>query len=253
MKYKSKRGTIINIPDGLNPKQIAAIKADADSGYGTRAQQTAQQLGKKIASRTPVVTTPGPGQVAGPVQGAAQGAVDTTKTDAIRTFDPNDQYWKDLYNTTYQNEYGLATHNLDQRKAREMEDAKQEAANRGLPYDPSNRESAYGKVIGGVNDRYDDLYGQATSQAQSAAQGVYNTQGGLVNQSFVATLQEALGISEAEARNKANEISKYGIDEDTKTKMANIKAQKQIANQKSSGGGNSGGSSSDSGGFEILA
>lgn len=61
MRYKSKKGTIINIPDGLSAKQIAAIKADADSGYGTRAQQTADQLGKKL-NKTPTVTpaTPQP-------------------------------------------------------------------------------------------------------------------------------------------------------------------------------------------------
>lgn len=46
MKYRSKKGTVINIPDGLTPKQIAAIKADADAGYGTRAQETANRLAK---------------------------------------------------------------------------------------------------------------------------------------------------------------------------------------------------------------
>lgn len=49
MKYTSKKGTTINIPDGLTAKQIASIKADADAGYGTRAQQTATDLGKKLA------------------------------------------------------------------------------------------------------------------------------------------------------------------------------------------------------------
>ena len=49
MKYKSKKGTVINIPDGLTDKQIKDIKADADAGYGTRAQETADRLGAKIA------------------------------------------------------------------------------------------------------------------------------------------------------------------------------------------------------------
>lgn len=44
--YKSKKGTTITIPDGLSAKQIADIKADADAGYGTRAQQTANSLAK---------------------------------------------------------------------------------------------------------------------------------------------------------------------------------------------------------------
>jgi len=51
MKYRSKKGTVINIPDGLTPRQIESIKADADAGYGTRAQETANRLGK--------TTTPG--------------------------------------------------------------------------------------------------------------------------------------------------------------------------------------------------
>lgn len=46
MKYRSKKGTLIDIPDGLTPRQISSIKADADSGYGTRAQETANKLGK---------------------------------------------------------------------------------------------------------------------------------------------------------------------------------------------------------------
>ena len=50
MKYRSAKGTVIDIPDGLSPKQIAAIKADADAGYATRAQQTAKDLAKKIGS-----------------------------------------------------------------------------------------------------------------------------------------------------------------------------------------------------------
>jgi hypothetical protein len=57
MKYRSKKGTVINIPDGLGPKQIQAIKDDADAGYGTRAQERANELGKKLsaAPATPAV------------------------------------------------------------------------------------------------------------------------------------------------------------------------------------------------------
>lgn len=50
MKYRSAKGTTIEIPDGLTPKQIAAIKADADAGYATRAQQTAKDLARKAGS-----------------------------------------------------------------------------------------------------------------------------------------------------------------------------------------------------------
>lgn len=50
MRYRSKKGTVINIPDGLTERQIASIKADADAGYGTRAQETANRLGTALAA-----------------------------------------------------------------------------------------------------------------------------------------------------------------------------------------------------------
>lgn len=166
-----------------------------------------------------------------------QGALDAAGT----TFDPTDPYWQDLYKRNYDNTYGLATAGLEERKAREMEDARQIAAERGLPFDPGNRESAYGKQIGGVNDRYDDLYNQASQQAYQAAESAYTAQGGLANQGFVAYLQSTLGLSEAQARAKALELQNKGIDKDYKAKMAAI--------NKPSGGGSSSGST---GGFEIL-
>lgn len=58
MRYTSKRGTVINIPDGLTDKQIKAIKADADAGYGTRAQETATRLGKASTSTPTKVASP---------------------------------------------------------------------------------------------------------------------------------------------------------------------------------------------------
>lgn len=163
--------------------------------------------------------------------------------EAGTTFDPNDPYWQDLYKRNYDNTYGLATAGLEERKAREMEDARQIAAERGLPFDPDNRESAYGKQIGGVNDRYDDLYNQASQQAYQAAESAYTAQGGLANQGFVAYLQSTLGLSEAQARAKALELQNKGIDKDFQAK--------KMAINKPTGGGSSGGSGG-SGGFEII-
>lgn len=58
MKYRSKKNVTIDIPDGLTAQQIAAIKKDADSGYGTRAQQTANELGKKLQAKPAAPATP---------------------------------------------------------------------------------------------------------------------------------------------------------------------------------------------------
>jgi hypothetical protein len=49
MKYRSKKGTVIELPDGLTPKQLETIKAEADSGYGTRAQEIAKRMAKANA------------------------------------------------------------------------------------------------------------------------------------------------------------------------------------------------------------
>lgn len=69
MKYKSAKGTTINIPDGLTAKQIADIKKDADAGYGTRAQQTADALGKKLTNNpAPQPQAPAPNNQPPPSQ-----------------------------------------------------------------------------------------------------------------------------------------------------------------------------------------
>lgn len=216
-------------------------------------RQAAGKLGANDAKRLSDLT----GQTVAPNSGGtsinAAGINDSinTKTGQIinpddvlgqkKTFDPTDPYWKDLYKNTYENTYGLATAHLDERQTREMEAAKQEAADRGLPYDPSNRESAYGKVTGAVTDKYNDLYQGASQQAYQAAESAYTAQGGLANQGYAAYLQGVLGISEADARAKANEIAKYGIDADTKSKMAAIAASgKKSGGSAKPAGGTSG-------------
>lgn len=165
-------------------------------------------------------------------------------------FDPNDPYWQETKQNIFDATERLGTQGLDARKAREMEDARQIAAERGLPFDPDNRESAYGKGIGAVNDRYDQLYSGARDQAYLAANSAFETQGGLQNQAYANYLQGVLGISASQAQAEANKHLKYGIDEDTKTKikMANIAAK---ASGKS--GGSGGSSSGDSGGgFDVV-
>lgn len=84
MKYKSRKGTVINIPDGLSKKQIAAIKADADAGYGTRAQATANKLGKALAgnSATPTPNTTEAAPAGTGVVNKEDGTVDPVKAIA---------------------------------------------------------------------------------------------------------------------------------------------------------------------------
>lgn len=162
---------------------------------------------------------------------------------AGKTFNPADPYFQNLYKDTYTNTYNLGTAGLAERQARDLEEAKQEAANRGLPYDPSNRESAYGKAIGGVTDRYDDLYKTATNQAYLAANDTYATQGGLANQGFDSFMQGVLGISQANAQAIANGTASEAVKKDYAAKMAALRK---------SGSPSSSGTPAAAPGFEIV-
>lgn len=59
MKWKSKLGTVIDIPDGLDPAVVKKWKAKADEGYGTLAQKQLNAAAKK-GGKTP---TDGSGNV----------------------------------------------------------------------------------------------------------------------------------------------------------------------------------------------
>lgn len=256
-KYRSKKGTVINIPEGLNPKQVAKIKADADAGYGTRAQETARQLGKKAkknaATNVPVEAPP-----------TIPGAGGNTEyfNDKGEIADPN-KVISDLTPTPDMNAllgdiekarsgfYNYATRDFAANKARELEDQKQEFANRGIPYDPAaaqdpNSQNLYGRTIGGITRRYDDMYAQASDRAYSAAldQGTqaYNAAVGAAGQSNDSFLKAILGMSD-------QQLAQYGIDKDYAAKLKAIAASKQKSGgtPAPSGGGDSGG------GFEILA
>jgi hypothetical protein len=254
--------------------EIAKIQARiaAGSPYKNDQARLADLQGRTQVTTQPVVNPTPPPTTETVTPGINDSMVTSTGSitnpdDVLgqnKVFDPTDPYWQDLYKNTYNTQYQLSTAGLAERQARDLEDARQIAAERGIPFDPSNRESAYGKAIGGVTDRYDDLYSQADNAATIAANSTYEAQGGLANQGFAAYLQGVLGISAAQAQAKANEIQKYGIDEDTKAKLQldstnrygidkdyKAKMAAVAASGKSGGGGSSSGGSG-SGGFDVV-
>lgn len=244
-KFVSSKGTTITYPDGIDPKKLAAIKADADNGYGTRAQQTANRLGKNTSTK-PADDSVVPGQ---------NGSIDTTidpntgkikdpnavVNGAPKAFDPNDPYWQKIYNDTYNNQDDLITEHYGAQKAKDLEDAKQDLADRGIPFtsDVGNPDStnAYDRTLGNVDLKYTGLYNDASKQAQIAAQGVYGTQGQLANQANDQYIQHITGLSNADFL-----VYKQGED---------YKAQLAAINKSKSGGGGSSGSSAQTGGFDI--
>jgi hypothetical protein len=316
MKYKSKRGTVINIPDGLTAKQIAAIKADADSGYGTRAQQTANQLGKKLATTqqtnqgtsqgektqadlTGVVNentgTINPVKALGAVTEAEAGDIkknvgllNPDETDALGntkkiTYGPDGnpivtitggalskvvtnkaeemaKGYIDPNTLRKQGEeaaYNTLTRFYDRDQSREMEEAKQELANRGIPYDPAaandpNTKNLYGKTIGNIGQRYQTLKDQAAQQAILSGNQIVATQSGVQSTGLNDFITAATSTSgnfnpyqgtTTDASQDAKDIialsadaymKKYGIDQDTYTKK--LAASKSGSSSGSSGG-----------------
>lgn len=240
-KYISKRGTTINIPDGIDPKKIAAIKADADSGYGTRAQQTANQLGKKSGNN----------QTNNSTDTSADLGVNT-KTGQI---DPSDAFnaafanWNDSRATGLRDQAvnaakAYTTQGYEADKAKELENRKQELADRGIPFnatsrDDPNAKDQYGQVIGSIDRKYQGLYDQANNQAIQSGNQIYDTEmshNEAHMQNFINLIKTA---SDAD-------LQKYGIDKDTATK---IKLGQMSVKPRSGGSSDS---SSSGGGFQLV-
>ncbi len=327
MKYRSKSGTVINIPDGLTKKQIAGIKADADNNYGKRAQETANKLGKQLKKSTPTNSNTGEesvaatvGEVVDPKTGTvdpAKGAevlIDQKKDDVDTQFKLNQpmrmtdqngnvrlitrdpetgevtitdelggtaKKFKDLAEAaaqTWQSQttrknaeeatYGTLTKYYDRDQSREMEDAKQELANRGIPYDPAaaqdpNSKNLYGKTIGGIGQKYQGLKDTASQQAVLSGNAAYATDVG-AQKAFMDSVMSGAAqfsgswspyqntidagstddVSDMIKLSAQQYMAKYGIDQDTYIK-------KKALSQQNRGGGSSS-SSSSGGGFEIT-
>lgn len=146
--------------------------------------------------------------------------------------------------------YGYITKTYQRDKARELEDAKQELANRGIPLDPSPN-SLYGKAISSIEEKYQGLDDQAKSQALTAGNQYYSTdvnavstlgstvagqtpnftqyQGGTstLAPNMQAALQSIAGFN----------MQKYQTDKEYKARMDQIAVQRLAASKSGSGGG----------------
>lgn len=336
MKYTSKKGTVINIPNGASKKQIKQIKADADAGYGTRAQQTAdkirKQLGKDKQKDTPSNGGGGgktPSEPLTTIGDAVnnKGTVNPDKaSDAIGNQIEEDvtnqfkldhpmrmvdqygnvrivsrdpvtgevtvtdevggtaQTFKDLATAAAQTfngdvsrqraeeaTYNTLTRYMDRDKAREVEAAQQEMADRGIPYNPAaaydpNTDDLYGKTLGTINQRYDALRSDASQQAILSGNQAYQTDASARDSFINAALaganqfqgswtpyQNQIDATQADTQMDILKLSadqymtKYGIDQDTYIKKKALAQQNQKA--PSGGGGGGGGSPA---GFEIV-
>jgi hypothetical protein len=318
MKYRARNGAIIDIPKGLNPRQIAQIKADADSGYVTRANRMIE----RIAGNRKAKGKASEGKIGGTV--TKDGTIKTGKADtALQAKEQQDV--KDNFNLANPNvsvdqwgneqritrdpvtgetrveqvaggtasafrdqalkaaqsfsgdvtrqqaqdaAYGTITKYYERDRARDLEEAKQEMANRGIPYNPAeafnpNSKDLYGRTIGSINERYQGMKDDAQRQAILAGNQGYLTDATVANNfmnsatsaaqayggnfnPYQGTSTDSSGIAQDVMTLSAQQfMQKYGID-----KNAAI-AREQMANNKAIAGMNSGGGGGG-GGFEIT-
>ncbi len=254
MKYKSKGGIVINIPDTATPEQISKIKARADSGYSIDAQKIAKGIGGKPK-----------GDKAKPV--ADNSNLDTFLDSVLEGYkmpDFNDAPplasagdTEAVRKAAYDANYALGTQGVEEQRARDLEAQKQELAQRGIPLNAGGND-LYSRSIGDVNKRFDTINQNASSQATAAADSAmqaYQNVNTLARDSYFSgqkqnfdswldTLGSVGGLA----------MSKYGIDQATLRDKLNRKMQLKIANiqNKTSGGGGSSGGGDSGGGFEIL-
>ena len=230
---KTKYGTVINV-GGLTPEQIAQVRqvAEGKGAYGTKGAALADALRKKNSSTpkttNPKQTTPAAADVGIDVNA---GAIDENKVSENL---PQLYGAEDLTgqaDKTRDANYSYLTRDFAKNKDLEIQAKKQELANRGIPYsdDPS---SPYGQAVAAIDQKYSDLDSQARNQSIATGNATISTLGGLAQGNYSAMLGGLLGMTDAE-------LKKYGIDQDTMTKLKSIAAEKQIAAQKAkqSGGG----------------
>lgn len=184
--------------------------------------------------------------------------------------------------------YGTLTKYYDRDMARENEDAKQEMANRGIPYDPAaaqdpNSKNLYGRTIGGIAEKYRGLKDNAAQQAVLSGNDAFRTTSA-ARDSFIQTATAGANSYGADFKGYVNNVtSKSGDDSlallsmtaeqyarlrgvsvqeaQTKIDEARLKEQERAnkasegiaraAAARSGGGGGGGGGGSGSGGFEI--
>ena len=307
MKYKSKKGTVINIPDGLSAKDIAAIKKDADNGYGTRAQATADKLGKKKQQEASKPADAPQAVDNSQLVDEKTGAIDTEKTlEAVRISgnqtitdqngnkrtirtDPNtgevtvvdeaggtSSKFKDLAEAAastfngsvsrqaaYDADFGQRTKYLDRNMERDQTNAKQELANRGIPYNPneefdSNSKNLYGRTLGGIRENYAEQYKGAADAATISGNQAFATDAAARDSFIAAATNGATSFGgqytpfqgsgsqdtkDVTALSSAAFLAKYGMDKEAWSKAQALK--------KSGGGG--GGGAAPAAGFEILS
>lgn len=200
---KTKYGTRIDVT-GLNEGQRNKVLSMAqDKGaYGGKGANLAKTLQKnlgKASKSTPVQVNPGDIQLndGAMLQGQPTNQHRTTINIPDGRIQNPDQLMQSGYNFSQINvddardaNYNYITKDYENQKAQEMEAAKQELAQRGIPMsaDPN---SLYAKTISNIGNKYQGLYDQANNQAIMAGNETLGARTGAQS----AFINNALGIA----------------------------------------------------------
>lgn len=160
---------------------------------------------------------------------------------------------------------------LDRNRARDLEEKKQELADRGISYNPEaefdpNSKDLYGRTIGAVNENYSKEQQAALARARTGADqrlGVQSAANIAARNSFADNAAKSY-YGQLDAINSGNSLlqtmmNKYGIDQETAQRILDRKSNERLTKMgiRARGGGGSGGggggSSDSTGGFEIIS
>ena len=230
----TKYGTKINVT-GLSPEQTKKVLATAqDKGaYGSKGAALADTFRKQGAKSTPMVTAPSTpttgttaalneGDISGNTKQAFLGGYNGSPIGQVNmTGAPKIYGAQDLQgdaNAARAGAYNYITQDYATQKQQEMENAKQELAQRGIPLDPSP-DSLYGRTLSQIDKKYQGLDDQAKNQAYGLGNDTMQTQSSVSSNAYNAFLSGAQAVSAAELQN-------YGITQNSSD------AEKQLAMQK---------------------
>lgn len=155
--------------------------------------------------------------------------------------------------------YGQETKYNDRNRARDLEERKQELANRGIVYDPANPESGYSKQVGAVTEQYNEADQMARDKARTVS-GNSLAQKAAVNKaaydSFIDTATKSF-TSQLDTVNAGNNVlntlmTKYGYSQEAAQRELDRRMQEKIARIQKAPSGNGGSSGGNQGGgFQL--
>jgi hypothetical protein len=162
--------------------------------------------------------------------------------------------------------YNESTKYLDRNRDRQMEETRQQLAERGIPFDPAavydpNTKNIYGKTLGAINEDYAAQQASALDKARTGSYALEKTRADVNVNQYNAWADAASKefYSKRDALNAGGSLlqslmTKYGIDKQTAQDILDRKSREKIAkwglSKIGGSGGNSGGGQSGAG-FEI--